>query len=218
MKKIIFTWDDNFHRHYSRVAPLFEKKGIRCTFYVNPGWRSFEDKYLKGYKHLSDIGFEIGSHGLFHKDLTKLSFTEYEWQLKQSKILLESYLKKPVYTFAFPHHKFSAEMLEIAKKHYIETRNTIPNSIRYSLKTELDINNALETSSEILNDNKILVFSGHNIVINKNELIAKKSTIGYEPILLSDLEILLEKLVDAYGTEIFTTVANVSNVKGNNYE
>lgn len=218
MKKIIFTWDDNFYRHYSHIAPLFEKNGIRCTFYVNPGWRSFEDKYLKGYKYISDIGFEIGSHGLFHKDLTKLSSAEYEWQLKQSKVLLENYLKKPVYTFAFPHHKFSAEMLEIAKEYYIETRNTIPNSIRYSLKTELDINNVLETSSKILNDNKNIVFSGHNIAISKKELNAKKLTIGYEPILLSDLEILLEKLVDAYGTGAFTTVANISNVKEKDYE
>lgn len=209
-RKIIFTWDDNSCRHYRYIAPLFEKYGLRCTFYINPGWTSFEKKFLKGYTMLNKAGFEIGSHGFTHKNMTKLSSEDYLIQLVKSKQLIQQWFNQPIQTFAFPHHEYTMDMLQLAKKYFIETRNTLQNSVRYSLKSNTSILQIKEIDIITKLHNKNLIFSGHSVALNTFEIGNPCKAAGYEPILIETLEKILQTLLISNSEDDFCSLLDVS--------
>lgn len=217
-RKIIFTWDDNSCRHYRYIAPLFEKYGVRCTFYINPGWVSFEKKFLKGYTQLNKVGFEIGSHGFTHKNMTKLSIEDYEIQLVKSKQLIQHWFNKPIQTFAFPHHEYTMNMLQLAKKYYVETRNTVKNSVRYSLKSNTSILQIKEIDIATKLNNKNLIFSGHSVALNTFEIDSHCQAAGYEPILIETLEKMIQTLLTSNSANDFCSVLDISTQGGNHCE
>lgn len=138
-KSIIFTWDDNFERHIKYIAPVFKRYHKKCTFYINPGETNFKDLLQSGYSALAYEGFEIGSHGYTHHHYSKLSLTDQIYQLKKSKEEITNVLRIIPVTFAFPHHDFTSDMLREAKKVYFETRNTLNNTPRFSLKSHTSL-------------------------------------------------------------------------------
>lgn len=183
---ISFTWDDNFERHLTHIAPLFESYGIRCTFYVNPGEDVFQSNLCKRYAKISQKGFEIGSHGYSHRHFSMLSKEELLFELTKSKEAIINSIGEIPVTFAFPHHDYTNEMLKMAKSVYFETRNTLINHIRFSLKSNTTIEDIYQIINQAINDNKSIVFSGHSVYL-KNDYY----TDGYEPIPYK----LLEKII-----------------------
>ena len=188
---IMFTWDDNFECHYKLIAPLFYKYGFLCTFYINPGEKDFH-VYLNGYKAIANIGFEIGSHGYTHHHFSKLCKSEYLTQLSKSQFEIKRFCNLQPITFAFPHHDFTESMLNQARKLYLETRNTLNNTVRFSLKTMSSIKSIKNTIENAIIKNHNIVFSGHGIVNKENP-----DTCGYEPICIELLEDIL-KLIKQY--------------------
>lgn len=196
---IMFTWDDNFECHYKLIAPLFHKYDFRCTFYVNPGEKDFH-LYSDGYTNISKIGFEIGSHGYTHHHFSKLCESEYLEQLSKSQIEISKCCTYKPATFAFPHHDFTGTMLLSARKIYLETRNTLDNTVRYSLKTKSTIINIKDALEKAIINNHNIVFSGHGIIdVDKPDLC------GYEPIFLETLDEILKiiKQYDEFNVETF---------------
>lgn len=215
-RKIVFTWDDNCNRHYRYIGPMFEKYGIHCSFYVNPGWETFERKYLNGYKKMDSCGFEIGSHGYMHKHMMSLSHEEYEKQLEMSKRLLQKWLGHEITTFAFPHHEYTEEMLELARKYYVETRNTVSNSVRYSLKSYTTLADIEKISYQTDINNQTLIFSGHSVALNPNEITSHSRNAGYEPILLDFLEDSIKLLLSNNPQNVFCSLSELvaTNIGG----
>lgn len=209
-RKIVFTWDDNSCRHYQYIVPLFEKYGIHCTFYVNPGWKCFKRKFLSGYMEANHCGFEIGSHGLTHKHMMSLSNIEFENQLSMSQQLLQSWLGHSIKTFAFPHHEYSDGMLTLAKKYYLETRNSVPDSIRYSLKSRTTLADIEKVVNETELRNQTLIFSGHSVAINSNEIDSLSKNAGYEPILINHLENIIKTIFLSNSENEFRTLAEIA--------
>lgn len=178
-----FTWDDNFKRHIDIIAPLFEQYGKRCTFYVNPGEFDFSNNLWSKYKTLSEKGHEIGSHGFTHHHYSKLSTNEFQFMLTESYETIQKRIGKSPVTFAFPHHDFNNDMLSKAHEIYFETRNTLSNTKRISLKsgtTSIDIKDSIEGA---VHNGYSLVFSGHSI-----SKISDTKIEGYEPISVKNLE------------------------------
>lgn len=189
---VSFTWDDNFTRHIEFIAPKFEKYNLRCTFYINPGEPDFPARLYEGYAKLAKDNFELGSHGYTHHHFTKLGDLNYIDQLVQSKKAIEILTGNTPFTFAFPHHDFTADMLNVARKIYLETRNTLNNTYRVSLKSNTNISNVVkEIDSAILNRHS-LVFSGHSVSLPTD----LDSCDGYEPISLSFLDSILQYVLD----------------------
>ncbi len=182
---ISFTWDDNFECHYKKIAPLFCKYNNKCTFFINPGENNFST-LQKGYLEIANNGFEIGSHGFTHHHFSRLIIDDYRNQLTKSKEDIYQLIRILPTTFAFPHHDYTLSMLEEAKKIYLETRNTLYNSIRISLKTQSNIYDIQSIIDQACKDNKNIVFSGHGIIDEHTE------SSGYEPISLEFLENILQ--------------------------
>ncbi len=107
MLSVVFTWDDNFKRHFLLTAPIFEKHSMTCTFYVMPG----EEGYMADeYKKLIGKGFEMGSHGYTHDDFTKMTLSEAKENMEKSIAAMEHSLGVRPKTFAFPYHRYSGEL------------------------------------------------------------------------------------------------------------
>jgi peptidoglycan/xylan/chitin deacetylase (PgdA/CDA1 family) len=190
---VSFTWDDNSSRHKSIIAPLFLENAFRCTFYIVPGDEKFDSLYASEYYELQNCGFEVGSHSYSHKYMTLLSQQNVEFEFRKSaEKILECVNRYPL-TFAFPNHDYNGTLIENARMHHIETRNTLSNSIRFSIKTDT----ALETLTQAVEDaifNKTnLVFSAHSI-ITEEEYLNKESGEGYQPLRSSILSELLQYL------------------------
>lgn len=181
-----FTWDDNFERHINIIAPAFEQQGIRCTFYVNPGETDFINHLGSKYKLISENGHEIGSHGFIHGHYSNLSLDEFLFMLVQSNISIQKHIGKIPTTFAFPHHDYNENMLIKAREIYFETRNTLTNTKRVSLKsftTPHEIEKAVKLAIE---KKYSLVFSGHSI-----STVHDSKAEGYEPISVENLNIFI---------------------------
>jgi peptidoglycan/xylan/chitin deacetylase (PgdA/CDA1 family) len=58
----------------------------------------------------------IGAHGYFHNDLSRISVSDAEAELKLSKQYLEKITSKPVTSFAFPYGSYTPEVVDAAKK------------------------------------------------------------------------------------------------------
>lgn len=204
---VAFTWDDNFLRHYKYIAPEFLKRNLRCTFYVNPGESEFEQIFKSKYLKLSKSDFEIGSHGFVHNHYSKIEESDFLQQLVLSYKYMGEFFEKYPTTFAFPHHDYNSRMLEIAKKKYFETRNTLAESIYFGLKTNISVENMVNYIDSCI-PNKPIIFAGHSVYINQDELktedIAIKKEIGYKPILLSNLSMLLDYIISKKNIDILT--------------
>lgn len=186
-----FTWDDNFYRHIQFIAPAFEQYNLKCTFYVNPGEPNFVARLAPLYARLSLKKFEIGSHGYTHHHFSKLTEEIYMDQLIESRKAIELLIKKPPVTFAFPHHDYTNNMLHTAYDVYFETRNTLKNGQRFSLKRNtslIDVTNMLENTVSAKKD---LVFSGHSVSLTND----KDYSDGYEPLPLECLHSILKQIL-----------------------
>lgn len=112
-----------------RVAELASKYEIETIFYWPAEWHSLA--YDKGYTplHYGDAyliaqGFEIGSHGLTHKYLTKIPFEEAAYEIIASKSMLQQLFKVPVNKFCYPRGYANDQLNELVLQHYESYRLT----------------------------------------------------------------------------------------------
>ncbi|MBN1592646.1 MAG: polysaccharide deacetylase family protein [Candidatus Coatesbacteria bacterium] len=127
-RKFVFTFDDGARNNFEYAYPLLSSIGCTATFYVptdyigmSSDWRkkknrSFEIMGEDEILALSRDGFEIGSHGCKHTDLTALAFAELNRQMLDSKAVLSGLIGSDVVTFAYPYGLFDARVVECAKQ------------------------------------------------------------------------------------------------------
>ena len=58
---------------------------------------------IEEIRYISSLGFEIGSHGVSHSVMSRLSDDEQFKELDQSKNFLENLIQKPVTAFCYPY-------------------------------------------------------------------------------------------------------------------
>ncbi len=191
---VCFTFDDNFARHGELIAPVFLERGFRCTFYLNPGEDGFAENHLNNYLALLHQGFEIGSHGFTHDNLSKLSPAEAVKNLRDSAQRIQALFHVYPATFAFPYHDSTQETLAMARAYHIETRNTLAASLWFPIKTASPLGDMLTAVQQCIEETRPLVFSGHSVILTPEEAGDErfKSETGYNPILLDDLTALLD--------------------------
>jgi peptidoglycan/xylan/chitin deacetylase (PgdA/CDA1 family) len=59
---------------------------------------------------------DIGAHGYYHNDLSRISIHDAAWEMNASKNFLENLIDKPVKSFAFPYGAYTQPVIETAKK------------------------------------------------------------------------------------------------------
>jgi peptidoglycan/xylan/chitin deacetylase (PgdA/CDA1 family) len=96
-KAIILNFDDDWKGQLTHAVPILKKYGLNASFFVTTGCLTYQnssfcnnaggDSAMTWYdvKLLSELGYDIQSHGVSHKDLTTLSANDLEYEVAQSK-------------------------------------------------------------------------------------------------------------------------------------
>ena len=127
---ISVTFDDASYTQYEYAYPVLERYKIKATFSLvgewthdNPSYSAepgiFEIKKMgwRQIRELSRNGHEIAAHGYVHRKYGKRTNTDIlAEQMTKIKSLIESKLKKPVYTLHYPYSFTSDSIISAAKK------------------------------------------------------------------------------------------------------
>ena len=126
-RKFALTFDDGAKSCFEHAYPVLSEIGCTATFYVltsciggRSNWRnksrSFEIMNAEEVRELSRRGFEIGSHGCDHLDLTALTSAEMQAQMTESRAKLSAMIGVEVLTFAYPYGLFDARAVKAARE------------------------------------------------------------------------------------------------------
>lgn len=128
-KSIVLTFDDGYENVVSKAFPILDRYGFNATVFVctdlagkSNKWNR-KDSQIRRHasfdelKILFDNGWEIGSHGVDHQNLCKLTENEIISQLSNSKKVLEELFGK-VISFAYPYGEFSDFIKKLVKEYY----------------------------------------------------------------------------------------------------
>lgn len=123
---VALTFDDGHRSDVEIALPLLKKFDFSATFFpvvhhINKeGYVSWEELHL-----LRKEGHTIGSHGLTHRHLSRLTNTEVHNELLASKELLEKELGSTIRLFSFPYGDYTQKsitlMLEAGYTHGFST-------------------------------------------------------------------------------------------------
>jgi peptidoglycan/xylan/chitin deacetylase (PgdA/CDA1 family) len=84
-KAVILNFDDDWKGQFTYAVPILEKYGFKASFFVTCGCPTYQNltfcNHAEGnsamtwedIRLLSELGHDIQSHGMSHKDVTTLS-------------------------------------------------------------------------------------------------------------------------------------------------
>lgn len=128
-KYIVCTFDDGYSGVFKNALPIMKEFGFTATVFVCEeyigklnDW-NFKDKIVRSHmslnelKEILDDGWEIGSHGLTHRSLLRLSDEELVRELHLSKERMERSFG-PIKTYAYPYGDFNNYIVNKVKNEY----------------------------------------------------------------------------------------------------
>ena len=127
-KQVTLTFDDGYESVYQNAFPLLKKYCYKATVFLISGYAGemnlWEASFGRRFRHLSweqiremkASGFQFGSHTVNHPDLTRLTRSELEYELRSSKEKIENELNQEVKFLSYPFGRHNPLVREEAKK------------------------------------------------------------------------------------------------------
>jgi peptidoglycan/xylan/chitin deacetylase (PgdA/CDA1 family) len=105
-RPVVITFDDGHLSVYENAFPVMQEHGFPGVAYIVATWLKADGFMgVKELKEMMEAGWEVGSHSSTHTDISKdTSLINYE--VLQSKKILEEALSTPIHTFAYPFGAF----------------------------------------------------------------------------------------------------------------
>lgn len=116
-KQPIVTFDDGDITNYTKARPILKELGVKASFFIIGEWVGASG-YMnwRQIKELKDNGMTIGAHGMTHRILTELNDGELDYELRESKRVLEENLSCSVDTLSIPRGFYSQKVTNKAKE------------------------------------------------------------------------------------------------------
>ena len=126
---IICTFDDGYEGVYKNAFPIMSKYNFTGTVFICPDligksndWNRRDEvlRYQMTEEMLDNLykaGWEIGSHGMGHYNMLRLSQTELEYSLENSKKILEKKYGK-IISFCYPFGNYKPYIKSLVAKYY----------------------------------------------------------------------------------------------------
>lgn len=110
-KPIILTFDDGSETIYTTAQPIMQRYGFTGISYIVRNYVGITH-YMTAdqIRFLHAAGWEIGSHGLSHRELTVPPYRQ-EDEIVESRRRLEALLGVPVLSFAYPFGAYDDDSL-----------------------------------------------------------------------------------------------------------
>jgi len=116
-RALILTFDDGDVSNHSAAFPILKELGLRATFFITAGLIGTGGTMdWSQIRELHHAGMEIGSHTLTHRAPSTLSDAELEYELSESRRILEDGLGASVTSISSPTGFFNARMRHIAQQ------------------------------------------------------------------------------------------------------
>ncbi|HEX5750387.1 MAG TPA: polysaccharide deacetylase family protein [Archangium sp.] len=119
---VSITLDDGWPSQFTGARPALNARGIPATYFlvtegIRNGWLGYMT--VPQIQTLIAEGNEIGAHTMMHRDLTTLSATEVETELRDSQAWLKTQFGlAAVPSFASPYGAYNAGVLATVQKYY----------------------------------------------------------------------------------------------------
>ncbi len=115
-KEIIITFDDGLLDNYTNAYPILKEFGLKAYFFILAG-KVGTGGYMNWgqIRELKNSGMIIGSHGVAHRILTELNDAELDYELSESKKMLEDKLGERIDFFSVPRGFYNKKVIAKAK-------------------------------------------------------------------------------------------------------
>lgn len=129
-KGVAFTWDDNVPWH-KYVAEMFDKHGLKTTFFINTGifyrWQDFvkHPRNLHRYKRIAKNGHEIGTHTDINHNYMTMTRKEAEHQMVLSSERVHEKFGYWPATMSHPTSHYDETIDSLMALHYIDSRYSV---------------------------------------------------------------------------------------------
>lgn len=128
-RRMVLTFDDGYENVYEHAYPILSEHKRPATIYILPTYMGRTNRwdfnwFGQTWRHLSreqlkeliGAGWEVGSHGLSHRDLTRLSDHRCLYELKRSRDLLQQTLGVAVRSVAYPFGNVTPRVARLAQE------------------------------------------------------------------------------------------------------
>ncbi|MCU4177707.1 polysaccharide deacetylase family protein [Carboxylicivirga sp. N1Y90] len=124
---VVLTFDDGCEKFSETVLPILRKYDFPSTIYPVAGclgevasWSKVVNPDLSivsklALKQLSEQGVSIGAHTISHINLSNCDIDNAKEEIFNSKVLLESIIKKDVTSFSYPHGGYNEDVRSLVK-------------------------------------------------------------------------------------------------------
>ena len=119
-KPIILTFDDGYDDNYDYLFPLLMEYNVKATCFIITGMLG-DEHYMTAEQagEMARSGLvDVQSHTVDHYDLNELSYSEQEYQLRQSWLDVLRITGKMPYVVSYPEGMRDGNTLEIAPQYY----------------------------------------------------------------------------------------------------
>jgi peptidoglycan/xylan/chitin deacetylase (PgdA/CDA1 family) len=128
---VCLTFDDALTSQYQYAFPLLQAAGMNATIYPSSGLVG-DNGYITAEQllEMQSAGWEVGSQGVNHTDLTSISLAAATSEIVNSKSELEA-MGLVINSFVYPNSAHNATLRNIADDHYALQRPNVYNVPHY---------------------------------------------------------------------------------------
>jgi peptidoglycan/xylan/chitin deacetylase (PgdA/CDA1 family) len=123
-KFIVLNFDDSYKSQFTYAKPILDKYGFKATFFLVCDWigsGSEEDEKMawSDTAKLHAEGHDIEAHTMTHPHLNKLSSSELDYEIGQSKQCLHDHgINSTIFAYPYGEGWDNPEVFNIVSKHY----------------------------------------------------------------------------------------------------
>jgi peptidoglycan/xylan/chitin deacetylase (PgdA/CDA1 family) len=107
-KPVVLSFDDGYRPQFTFALPQLEKHGWAGVLNLKA---EGSDLYESNVKAMIAAGWELASHTVNHSDLTTLGPEELEYEVAESRKILQREFHVPVKNFCYPAGEFNEEVI-----------------------------------------------------------------------------------------------------------
>jgi peptidoglycan/xylan/chitin deacetylase (PgdA/CDA1 family) len=132
-KPLLLTFDDGHWDFATNVLPILKKHQVKATQYVIPGFTGGSDFMTENqvWNVVSSGLVDVGAHTVHHISLAGKPLHEVQYEIGESKRMLENTYHIQVVSFAYPNGSFDNQAADVVKMAGFTTGvSTVPGIIQ----------------------------------------------------------------------------------------